>query len=83
MNFPAYSTEPERPVVVTRKKQRCRLKKLVCPSCGVIVRTARINIDSGKIPTCACGTRMQACPDPTEASDSGSLAPSSSQKTVC
>ena len=58
MKFPAYSTEPKMPVVVTRKRQRCRLKKLVCPSCGVIVRTAQVNIDSGKIPLCACDTRF-------------------------
>jgi hypothetical protein len=59
MRFPTYSTEPGRPVVVTRKKQRCRLKKVVCPSCGMIVRTAQVHLDKGKIPTCACGTRME------------------------
>lgn len=39
MKFPAYSTEPERPPVVTRKRQRCRLKEVRVP----VVRSDRQN----------------------------------------
>lgn len=44
------------------KKQGTRLIKVVCPDagCGVVVRMTRKYIDDDKIPTCACGTKMEA-----------------------
>jgi hypothetical protein len=63
MKFPAFSTEPERSPVVTKKRQRCRLIRIVCPdpSCGIIARIARVHIDRGNTPLCgACGKRMVA-----------------------
>ena len=45
----------------TEKKQGTRLIKVACPdaSCGVVLRMTRKYIDEGKVPTCACGTRME------------------------
>ena len=59
MRFPAYSNEPERAVVVTRK-QSTRLIKVVCAdaACGAVLRITRRYINQGKIPTCACGNKM-------------------------
>ncbi len=47
--------------VVATKKQGTRLLKVACgnPLCGVVVRITRKYIDGGKIPTCACGARME------------------------
>jgi len=51
----------------TEKKQGTRLIKVACPdaSCGVVLRMTRKYIDEGKVPTCACGTRMEALMEPT------------------
>jgi hypothetical protein len=45
----------------TEKKQGTWLIKVACPdaSCGVVLRMTRKYIDEGKVPTCACGTRME------------------------
>ena len=45
----------------TEKKQGTRLIKVACPdaSCGVVLRMTRKYIDEGKVPTCACGTKMR------------------------
>ena len=50
----------------TERKQGTRLIKVACPdaSCGVVLRMTRKYIDEGKIPTCACGTRMEARIEP-------------------
>jgi hypothetical protein len=50
----------------TEKKQGTRLIKVACPnaSCGVVLRMTRKYIDEGKVPTCACGTRMEARIEP-------------------
>jgi hypothetical protein len=49
------------------KKQGTRLIKVVCPDalCGVVLRMTRKHIDNDKVPTCACGARMQPSVEPT------------------
>jgi hypothetical protein len=44
------------------KKQGTRLIKVVCPEadCGVVCRMTKKYIETGRIPTCACGTKMEA-----------------------
>lgn len=43
------------------KKQGTRLIKVACPEadCGVVCRMTRKYIETGRIPTCACGTKME------------------------
>jgi hypothetical protein len=41
-----------------RKKQRTRLLKIVCPSCGYTARTTAKWIETG-LPTCPCSTTMR------------------------
>jgi hypothetical protein len=43
------------------KKPGSRLIKVVCPDadCGVVIRMTRKYIEEDKIPTCACGQKMQ------------------------
>jgi hypothetical protein len=42
-------------------KQTTRLVKVACPDseCGVVVRMTRVYIEADKIPTCACGLKME------------------------
>ena len=49
------------------KKQGTRLIKVVCPDalCGVVLRMTRNHIDNHKVPTCACGAKMQPSVEPT------------------
>jgi hypothetical protein len=50
---------------VTRVPQKCRLLKVACPLCGLIIRMTKKYINAGRVPTCACGARMALCVEPT------------------
>lgn len=41
-------------------KQGTRMLKLICPSCGYVVRTTAKWIEVGR-PTCCCGEQMEDC----------------------
>lgn len=43
---------------VGRKKDGTRMLKVMCPSCGYVVRVAQKWIDQG-LPTCCCGQEME------------------------
>lgn len=51
---------PHARIKINRKIQSTRMLKLLCPSCGYLVRTSQKWLDLGT-PTCVCATKMEAC----------------------
>ena len=44
--------------MIVKPKQTTRMKKVVCPRCGYLIRVSRMWLATG-CPTCVCGEKMQ------------------------